>query len=35
MFEQAFRNIDDVLRKLTAFDELKRSLLRQAFSGAL
>ena len=45
MFEQAFKNIDDVLwkeagcasaqRKHAALEALKKSLLHQAFSGAL
>ena len=46
MFEQAFRNIDDIHeetqrlarlyeRKLAALDALKKSLLQQAFTGEL
>ena len=35
MFEQAFKNIDDVLWKEAALDELKKSLLHRAFSGEL
>jgi len=35
MFEQAFKNIDDVLRKDAALEELKKSLLHRAFGGFL
>ncbi len=36
MFEQAFKNIDDVLwKELAALDALKESLLHQAFTGEL
>jgi hypothetical protein len=36
MFEQAFRNAADIYeRKLAALDELKKSLLHQAFTGQL
>jgi hypothetical protein len=36
MFEQTFKNIDDIYQqKLTALDELKKPLLHRAFNGNL